>query len=126
MAAIERGFINNEIQNAAYNYQMAVEKGEKVVVGVNRFTVGDEPKMPTLHVDPAIERQQAARLAELRRTRDNSKVSEVLTQIEQAARTSDTPLMPLFVAAVEHSATLGEICKVLRNVFGEYRPNVSI
>ncbi|CAG0998166.1 MAG: methylmalonyl-CoA mutase family protein [Anaerolinea sp.] len=125
LAAIERGYVQQEIQDAAYAYQRAVEHGEQVIVGVNKFTVREEAPIATMHVDPAIEQQQRARLAALRAQRDNAKVSEILTRIETAAKGTE-PLMPLFVEAVEREATLGEICKVLRNVFGEYRPNVSV
>ncbi|MCC7451807.1 MAG: methylmalonyl-CoA mutase family protein [Anaerolineae bacterium] len=125
LKAIERGYIQQEIQDAAYAYQQAVEKSEQVVVGVNKFTTKEETSIETLHVDPAIEQQQRARLAELRQQRDNAKVSEILSRIEQAARGTES-LMPLFIEAVEREATLGEICKVLRTVHGEYRPEVSI
>ncbi|MFN7208760.1 MAG: methylmalonyl-CoA mutase [Aggregatilineales bacterium] len=125
LAAIERGYIQNEIQDAAYAYQQAVERGEQIIVGVNKFTVPEEPPIETLHVSAAIEQAQRQRLAALRAKRDSARVSEILTQIEAAARGSD-PLMPLFIEAVEREATLGEICNVLRGVFGEYRPSVSI
>jgi len=125
LKAIERGYIQQEIQDAAYAYQQAVEKQAQVVVGVNKFTTKAETSIETLHVDPAIEQQQRARLAELRQQRDNAKVSEILARIEQAARGTES-LMPLFIEAVEREATLGEICKVLRTVHGEYRPEVSI
>jgi methylmalonyl-CoA mutase, N-terminal domain len=126
LAAIEQGFIQGEIQDAAYAYQQAVEEGKQVVVGVNKFAVHEETTIPTLHVDPAIERQQVARLAELRAKRDNARVQEILARIEGAARHPEEALMPLFVEAVEREATLGEVCGVLRQVFGEYRPAVSI
>ena len=125
LAAIERGYIQGEIQDAAYAYQQAVEKGDQVIVGLNRFTVSEEPPVEILRVDPAIEQGQRARLAELRAKRDNARVSEILGRIESAARGSEA-LLPLFIEAVEREATLGEICKVLRGVFGEYRPKVSI
>ncbi|MCS6869963.1 MAG: methylmalonyl-CoA mutase family protein [Anaerolineae bacterium] len=125
LAAIERGYIQKEIQDAAYAYQQAVERGEQIIVGVNKFTVAEEAPIETLHVSEAIAQAQRARLAELRARRDSARVSEILAQIEAAARGND-PLMPLFIEAVEREATLGEICNVLRGVFGEYRPSVSI
>ena len=125
LKAIEAGYIQREIQEAAYTYQQAVEQGNQIVVGQNKFAVDDEISIDTLRVDPAIEQRQVDRLAELRRTRDQGKVSEALTRIEQGARSSEL-LMPLFVEAVECEATLGEICKVLRSVFGEYRPSITI
>jgi methylmalonyl-CoA mutase N-terminal domain/subunit len=123
--ATEAGYIQREIQDAAYAYQQAVEKNEQTVVGVNKFAVEEEMPIETLRVDPAIEARQVERLAELRRSRDNGKVSEILGRIEQAAKGNE-PLMPLFVEAVEREATLGEMCKVLRGVFGEYRPSATI
>ena len=126
LAAIERGYIQSEIQDAAYAYQQSVERGEQIVVGVNKFTVPEEMPIETLHVSEAIEQAQRARLAALRAQRDSARVSEILAQIEAAARSSHAPLMPLFIEAVEREATLGEICNVLRGVFGEYRPSASI
>lgn len=125
MTAIERGYVQGEIQDAAYAYQQSVEKGDQMVVGVNKFTVEEEPPIETLHVDPAIEQAQRDRLAQLRKARNNEAVSAALARIEVAARGTE-PLMPLFVEAVEQEATLGEICNVLRGVFGEYRPQVMI
>ncbi len=123
LRAIETGFMQREIQDAAYAYQQAVERGDQIVVGVNQFTVEGETKVDILRVDPAIEQQQRARLAALRAERDNSRVAELLGRLEQAARGNEN-LMPLFIACVEQDATLGEICGVLRRVFGEYRPEV--
>jgi methylmalonyl-CoA mutase N-terminal domain/subunit len=125
MRAIELGYVQSEIQDAAYAYQHAVESGAQTIVGLNKFAAPEELPIATLRVDPEIERRQVAQLAALRAKRDNGKVSECLTRIEAAAR-SDETLMPLFVEAVEHEVTLGEICKVLRGVFGEYRPDVRI
>jgi methylmalonyl-CoA mutase, N-terminal domain len=121
MRAIEAGYVQQEIQNAAYAYQQAVERDEQVVVGVNKFTVDEKTPIDLLHIDPAIEQQQVSRLRELRQKRDNTKVNELLARIDQAARGTEA-LMPLFVQAVEHEVTLGEICRVLREVVGEYRP----
>jgi methylmalonyl-CoA mutase, N-terminal domain len=125
MKAIEKGYIQQEIQDAAYRYQQAVESGDQIIVGQNKFTVQEETPIDVLRVDPAMERQQVERLAALRAKRDNSKVSEILGRIEQAAKGTDA-LMPLIVEAVEREATLGEICTVLRGVFGEYRPSASV
>jgi methylmalonyl-CoA mutase N-terminal domain/subunit len=127
MAAIGAGFINLEINDAAYDAQKAIESNQQIIVGMNDYIVenGSENTIELLRVDPAIEKAQCQRLAQLRAQRDNEKVSALLSQIESAARGSQN-LMPLFVEAVEHEATLGEICKVLRGVFGEYQPNVNI
>lgn len=121
LAAIEQGFIQNEIQNAAYQTQMAIERGEQVVVGVNRFQVEEKLELERLKVDPAIEMAQRQRLAELRARRDNVRVQELLAHLETAAR-GEAPLMPLFIECVENDITLGEICNTLRSVWGEYQP----
>ncbi len=121
--AIERGYIQQEIHEAAYRYQQAVERGEQIVVGVNAFQLEEEqPELEALKVDPAIEEEQKRRLAALRARRDNQKVHELLARIEQAARDPQAELMPLFIEAVENYVTLGEICRVLRQVWGEYHP----
>jgi methylmalonyl-CoA mutase N-terminal domain/subunit len=125
LASIENGFINGEIQDAAYDYLKAVENGEQVIVGMNQFTAQEETHPDLLRVDPAIEAAQHQKLADLRAKRDNAKVSELRAQLEGAAR-GKSNLMPLFITCVEHDMTLGEICHTLRDVFGEYRPNVSI
>ncbi len=128
LAAIERGYIQAEIAESAYRYQQAVERGEQIVVGVNAFTTPEEAgtRLKRLVVDPAIEARQRERLAALRARRDNGRVAELLSHLERAARTPDEPLMPLFIEAVEHDVTLGEICGLLRQVWGEYRPPVQI
>ncbi|MCP4538502.1 MAG: methylmalonyl-CoA mutase family protein [Chloroflexi bacterium] len=127
LAAIEQGYVQREIADAAYDYQKDVETKDKVVVGVNEYQIDEEKiAMERLLVDPAVEEQQRARLAVLRERRDGERASAALGRIEQAARAADEPLMPLFVVAVESGCTLGEICGVLRQVWGEYRPRVSI
>ncbi|WP_119067989.1 acyl-CoA mutase large subunit family protein [Aggregatilinea lenta] len=127
LAAIEAGFIQGEINDAAYAYQCAVESGEQIVVGVNKFTTAQnaDAHREILRVDPAVEQGQRAKLADLRASRDNAKVAELLGQLDTAAKGTDN-LLPLFVTCVEHDVTLGEIGHVLRGVFGEYRPSVTI
>jgi methylmalonyl-CoA mutase N-terminal domain/subunit len=125
LAALERGYIHAEIQEAAYRALQAVETGEQIVVGVNAYQSEETTPLDLLKVDPAIEQAQRAKLAELRAKRDNTRVNELLGQLEAAARGDDN-LMPLFIACVEGDVTLGEICRVLRDVFGEYQPNVII
>ena len=120
LRAIETGYIQREIQESAYRYQLAVERGEQVVVGVNRFTVTDEKPLRRLRVDPAMGTQQVSRLQDVRARRDGARVSALLERLRLAARARDN-LMPLFVECVEAYATLGEICSVLREVFGEYK-----
>ncbi|MEW6285039.1 MAG: methylmalonyl-CoA mutase family protein [Chloroflexota bacterium] len=119
MQAIEKGFMQNEIQNAAYAAQQAVERGEQVVVGVNQFTVEEELTLERLKVDPAIELRQKERLKELRERRNKGKVDELLGKLKVAA-TGTENLMPLFIECVENDVTLGEICNTLRSVWGEY------
>jgi methylmalonyl-CoA mutase N-terminal domain/subunit len=118
LAAIEQGFQQNEIQSAAYEYQRAVESGEAIVVGVNRFRQEGETSPPTFRIDPKIERTQVERLRELRATRPP--VGDKLDALEEAARGSDN-LMPKILDACEGYATVGEISNRLRKVFGEYK-----
>jgi methylmalonyl-CoA mutase N-terminal domain/subunit len=122
LRAIEQGFMQREIQEAAYRTLRAIENGEQVVVGVNRFVTDEKPVADLLRVDPSVQVNQCQRLAELRAARDNDKVDALLAQLESAARDPHAPLMPLFVECVENYITLGEICGTLRQVFGEYRP----
>ena len=121
LAAIERGYIQGEIQEAAYQYQRAVEKGEEVVVGVNAFQVEENIELEHLEVNPAIEETQRSRLKAIREGRDSGKTSGLLTRLESAARGKEN-LMPLFIECVENNITLGEISGVLRRVWGEYQP----
>jgi methylmalonyl-CoA mutase N-terminal domain/subunit len=127
LSAIEQGYIQGEINDAAYAYQRAVESGDQIVVGVNQFTNENDAgvKREILRVDPAIEAAQRAKLAAIRAERDSGKVTELLGHLDTAAKGTDN-LMPLFVECVEHDVTLGEICGVLRGVFGEYQQNVTI
>ena len=121
LQAIEQGYVQTEIQNAAYEFQQAMEHKEEIVVGVNAFHVEEQIELERLKVDPSIELNQRTRLAELRARRDAAKASELLARLESTARSSEN-LMPLFVECVEHDLTLGEICNVLRGVWGEYNP----
>ena len=120
VAAIEKGFIQKEIGDSAYRYQREIEKNERIVVGLNKFQVKEEGK-PTglLKVDPAVGDKQMARLKELKSTRDNNAVQQVLAELKTAAQGADN-LMPPILKAVKTLATLGEICDTLRSVWGEY------
>lgn len=120
MAAIENGYLQNEIQEAAYQYQRAVEKKEQVVVGVNQFQTNEALQLERLKVDPTIEQEQVARLADLRTGRDAAKAVEMLAHLESAARGAEN-MMPVLIASVESDLTLGEICGVLRKAWGEYQ-----
>ena len=129
LRAVEAGFVQHEIQKAAYEYQQAVDSGEQVVVGVNRFQTrvqtDDERPVPTLQVDPAGEAAQVARLNALRARRDTAKTKSALAEIERRARSTDN-LMPAILHAVESYATVGEISDALRRAFGEYQESVVI
>jgi methylmalonyl-CoA mutase N-terminal domain/subunit len=125
LKAIDAGFINEEINTAAYDYQRALENEDQIIVGLNRYTSDEANHMEILRVDPAIEQNQREKLATIRAERDSNRAQEMMGHIEAAAR-SDENLMPLLVAGVEAEVTLGEICNVLRGVWGEYRPSVSI
>jgi methylmalonyl-CoA mutase N-terminal domain/subunit len=124
--AIEEGFMQREIQESAYRAQMAIESGEQIVVGVNKFVTAEEPMPELLRVDEAAQAAQIQQVQQLRAQRDQARVDAILARIEAAARTPDAPLMPLFVEAVEAYATLGEITDVLRQVFGEYRAPIVV
>jgi methylmalonyl-CoA mutase N-terminal domain/subunit len=119
LAAIEGNYIQNEIQNAAYAYQQSVERGDSVVVGVNRFKQDEKESPPVFRLDPELERGQVTRLRELRASRSASEVAERLAALEQAARSTEN-LMPRILACAEASVTVGEMSERLRGVFGEY------
>lgn len=120
VAAIEKGYVQREIQDSAYQYQRAIEKDERVVVGVNRFQVDEEKPKNLLRVDPTVRNAQWERLQKLRTTRDNDQVRNSLAALRKGAEGSEN-LMPSILEAVKCYATLGEICGVLREVFGEHR-----
>jgi methylmalonyl-CoA mutase N-terminal domain/subunit len=125
LRAIEAGYIQQEIQKSSYEYQQAVERGEQIVVGVNRFRAEEERPIPTLQIDPEIERTQVERLQALRARRDAAKSGVALDEVERRARGTDN-LMPAILAAVEAHATVGEISDALRRAFGEYQESVVI
>jgi methylmalonyl-CoA mutase, N-terminal domain len=123
LKAIERGYVQQEIQNAAYEYQRAVDRGEAIVVGVNRFELEEEKPIPILRIDEALETRQVERVRALRARRDAGAWQSALRGIEEAAR-SGTNLMPRILAAVEAYATVGEISDAMRHFFGEYKEAV--
>ena len=126
VTAIEDGFPQREIENAAYAAQLAIERGSAIVVGVNQFTQSEEA-LPTdlLRVDPNLETDQKTRLAAVKQRRDNQAAAESCRAVESAAKSGDN-LMPSIRAAVRNYATVGEIADAMRNVFGVYQPNVRI
>jgi methylmalonyl-CoA mutase N-terminal domain/subunit len=125
LRAIERGYVQQEIQNAAYEYQQQVDREQAVVVGVNRFTVEEEMPIPIQRIDESLERKQVERLRSLRERRDRGPWQSSLKRIEEAARAGDN-LMPRILEAVEAYATVGEISDAMRKVFGEYKEAVVI
>jgi methylmalonyl-CoA mutase, N-terminal domain len=125
LAAIEKGFVQREIQQAAYEYQTGIENGSRVIVGVNRYQKGPGQDIPILRIDPDVERQQVERLRELRASRDSARVNAALSEVEAAAK-SQRNLMPAILEAVKAYSTVGEISGVLAGVFGHYQEAVVI
>jgi len=123
--AIERGYIQREIQDSAYRYQREIEKRERVVVGMNRFEVEEEKPTNLLRVDPSVRLAQIESLKALRSERDNEMVRKTLGTLKKGAEDSEN-LIPFILEAVKAYATLGEICDVLRAVFGEYQPSTGL
>ncbi|WP_456368726.1 acyl-CoA mutase large subunit family protein [Thermococcus sp.] len=121
MRAIERGYIQKEIADAAYKYQKEIEEGKRIIVGVNKFQTDEPIEVEILKVDPSIRDKQIERLKKLRSERDSKKVEEALDKLRNAAETEDENLMPYIIEAHRHLATLGEVTDVLREVWGEYR-----
>ena len=125
LRAIETGFISREIQASAYRYQREIESRQRIVVGVNQYVTGETAPGQLLRVDPRVQEEQVARLRALKASRDSARVQAALAALEKAAR-GDSNLMPPILEAVRAYATLGEICDVLRRVFGEYRPSAAL
>jgi methylmalonyl-CoA mutase N-terminal domain/subunit len=122
VAAIERGYPQREIQNAAFIYQREIELKKRIIVGVNDFKTAAEPPTDILKVSPAIEEKQRAKLARIRNERDQNAARAALAQVTETAR-GENNLMPVIIDAVRKWATLGEIADAMRSVFGEYRPS---
>ncbi|MBX5329001.1 MAG: methylmalonyl-CoA mutase family protein [Candidatus Bathyarchaeota archaeon] len=123
VAAIEKGFMQREITESAYLYQKEVESKKRIVVGVNEFITEEEIPIKIMQIDPKIEKTLIGRLQRIKRERNNAKVSEVLSKLRKAAENEKVNLMPFVLGAVKEYATLGEICGVLREIFGEYKPS---
>lgn len=124
--AIEKGYIQREIQESAYKWQKAVESGERIIVGVNKFKIEEPPVKGLLHVDESVCELQKEKLAKVRAKRNNAALKAKLAALEEAARNENENLMPFVIEAVKEYGTLGEICGVMRKVFGEYQPHDSI
>lgn len=119
VVAIEKGYVQKEIQESAYRYQKEIESNDRIIVGLNKFQVKEEKQKDLLRVDPSVGEQQVARLSQLKAQRNNDAVTKALQEIKQAAQ-GEANLMPPIIGAVRSLATLGEICNTLREVFGEY------
>ena len=120
VSAIEQGFIQDEIARSAYNYQRDIEKGEKIIVGVNKFQVKETDSIPVFKIDDSIRHLQSEKLVSLRKRRDNAQVDQKLQLLSDAASSGEN-IMPAVLEAVENLCTLGEIADTLREVFGEYK-----
>jgi methylmalonyl-CoA mutase N-terminal domain/subunit len=125
LRAIEKGYVQKQIQDAAYEYQKNVESGENVVVGVNKFQTEEEERdFQLLRVDESVGKMQIEKLRKLKEKRDNIAVQNALDKIRKASRDTSENLMPKIIDAVRYYATEGEICGVLREEFGEYTENI--
>ncbi len=122
VAAIENGFMQREIVESAYHFQKQVEAKERIIVGVNEFLTEEKVPIKILRIDPKIEKKLVERLKQIKRQRNEVKVEETLNRLRKVAEQEDANLMPFILQAVKKYATLGEICDILREVFGEYKP----
>ena len=126
VVAIEKGYIQKEIQDSAYKWQMDVESGRRVIVGVNKYQIEEEPPKGLLKIDASVGEKQVKKLHEMKAKRDNDAVKAALADLKKAAEDENENLVPHILAAVKTYATLGEICNTLRDVFGEYEAHVSL
>ena len=125
LKALEAGYQQRQISDAAFRAQRAIETRDRIVVGINEFTVENDSAIPTLRVDERIEEEQIGRMREVREGRDREAVAHALAELEAAARGDDN-LMPRIIAAVEAYATIGEISAALAGVFGEHRGSAMV
>ena len=125
LRAIEAGYVQLEIQKAAYEYQQSVERNERIVVGVNRYRTGRQEPIPILRIDSAIEEEQVKRVRALRASRDAARASKAIAEVEARARSGEN-LMPAVLAAVEAYSTVGEISDAMRRVFGEHQETLAL
>jgi methylmalonyl-CoA mutase N-terminal domain/subunit len=119
--AIKQNFFQREIAEASFRYQSEVEAKQRIVVGVNRYTLEDEPELELHRIDPTLERQQIDRVQALRVRRDSAAVERELTRLTEAAARDDVNLMPIIVDAARAYVTMGEMCDALRGVWGVWR-----
>jgi len=126
VVAIEQGYIQREIQDSAYKWQKEVENNDRVIVGVNKFQIEEKPVEGLLRVDASVGELQKKKLADLRAKRDNAAVTAALSSLESGCNDESVNLMPLIMDAVKAYATLGEICGVMRKVFGEYQAHATL
>ena len=126
VVAIEQGYIQREIQDSAYKWQKEIENNERVIVGVNKFQIQEKPVEGLLRVDASVGELQKKKLAKLRAERDNAAVTAALAKLEAACADEEVNLMPVIMEAVKTYATLGEICNVMRKVFGEYQAQATL
>jgi methylmalonyl-CoA mutase N-terminal domain/subunit len=119
VAAIEKGFPQREIQDSAYKYQKSVERGDQVIVGVNKYEMKDDSQIPTLEIDESVRDRQIERLNQARAKRDGGAVANALEKLKRAAQRAENT-MPATIEAVREYSTLGEICSALRDVYGVY------
>jgi len=122
--AIEQGYVQKEIQNSAYHYQQEIETGKRIVVGVNKYTLPESAPISSPPVNPQLSKIQIAKLSKIKQQRDNLRVTATLKELRQTVKEWDKNLMPDILAAVKEYASLGEICNVLREEFGEYHESV--
>jgi len=126
VVAIEQGYIQREIQDSAYKWQKEIENNDRVIVGVNKFQIEEKPVEGLLRVDASVGELQKKKLADLRAKRDNAAVTAALAKLEAACKDEEVNLMPVIMEAVKTYATLGEICNVMRKVFGEYQAQATL
>ena len=125
IAAIESGYVQREIQEASYAYQQAIDEGRKIIVGVNKFQKDDEEPQMIFRVNPEAERAQHERLARIRKERDQKAVEAALSRLDEVSRNGENLMHPI-VNAVKAYASVGEICGVMRKVFGDYQPVTAV
>ena len=126
VAAIEAGYVQKEIQDSAYKWQKEVENEDRIIVGVNKFQIEEPPAANLLRVDSSAGELQKKKLELLRKERDNEAVKANLKKLEEGCKDENVNLMPIILDCVKSYATLGEICRVMRDVFGEYTPHVTL